>query len=65
MEHTMRLADKVAIITGATQGIGLACAQRLVSEGARVMMVDIKPEGATQPASTQRHDCEPQPPGAR
>jgi NAD(P)-dependent dehydrogenase (short-subunit alcohol dehydrogenase family) len=42
----MRLADKVAIITGATQGIGLACAQRLVSEGARVMMVDIRPEGA-------------------
>lgn len=42
----MRLANKVAIITGATQGIGLACAQRLVSEGARVMMVDIKPEGA-------------------
>lgn len=41
----MRLADKVAIVTGATQGIGLACAQRLVAEGARVMMVDIKPEG--------------------
>ena len=51
MEHTMRLADKVAIITGATQGIGLACAQRLVSEGARVMMVDIKPEGADAAAS--------------
>ena len=47
----MRLADKVAIITGATQGIGLACAQRLVSEGARVMMVDIKPEGADAAAS--------------
>ncbi len=42
----MRLANKVAIITGATQGIGLACAQRLVKEGARVMMVDVKPEGA-------------------
>lgn len=42
----MRLANKVAIITGATQGIGLACAERLVSEGARVMMVDVKPEGA-------------------
>ena len=42
----MRLANKVAIITGATQGIGLACAQRLVNEGARVMMVDVKPEGA-------------------
>lgn len=41
----MKLADKVAIVTGATQGIGLACAQRLVKEGARVMLVDIKPEG--------------------
>lgn len=42
----MRLANKVAIITGATQGIGLACAERLIKEGARVMMVDVKPEGA-------------------
>ena len=42
----MRLANKVAIITGATQGIGLACAERLLKEGARVMMVDVKPEGA-------------------
>ncbi len=41
----MKLTQKVAIVTGATQGIGLACAQRLVMEGARVMLVDIKPEG--------------------
>ena len=39
----MRLEQKVAIVTGATQGIGLACAQRLIKEGARVMLVDIKP----------------------
>jgi glucose 1-dehydrogenase len=43
----MKLLQKVAIVTGATQGIGLACAQRLVKEGARVMLVDIKPEGAS------------------
>jgi glucose 1-dehydrogenase len=42
----MKLANQVAIVTGATQGIGLACAQRLVREGARVMLVDIKPDGA-------------------
>lgn len=47
----MKLTNKVAIVTGATQGIGLACAQRLVAEGANVMLVDIKPDGA-QAAAT-------------
>jgi glucose 1-dehydrogenase len=42
----MKLAQKVAIVTGASQGIGLACAQRLVRDGARVMLVDVRPEGA-------------------
>ena len=40
----MKLHQKIAIVTGASQGIGLACAQRLVREGARVMLVDIRPE---------------------
>ena len=35
---TARLAGKVAIITGATGGIGARTAQRLVAEGARVVL---------------------------
>jgi NAD(P)-dependent dehydrogenase (short-subunit alcohol dehydrogenase family) len=35
----MRLDGKCAIVTGATQGIGLATTQRLLDEGARVVMV--------------------------
>ena len=37
----MRLKDKVAIITGAAQGIGLATAKRYASEGARVVVSDV------------------------
>ncbi|SDR52974.1 glucose 1-dehydrogenase [Rhizobiales bacterium GAS113] len=37
----MRLKDKVAVVTGAAQGIGLACAERLLAEGAKVMLSDI------------------------
>ncbi len=33
----MKLKDKVAIITGATKGIGVACAQEFAKEGARVV----------------------------
>ncbi|QOY95641.1 glucose 1-dehydrogenase [Massilia sp. UMI-21] len=47
----MRLANKTAIVTGASQGIGLACATRLVQEGARVMLVDVRPEGAQAAAA--------------
>ena len=47
----MKLQNKIAIVTGASQGIGLACAERLVREGARVMLVDIRPEGAQAAAA--------------
>ena len=37
----MRLQDRVAVITGAGSGIGLASAKRLAAEGAKVVVVDI------------------------
>lgn len=36
-----RFEGKVALVTGAASGIGLATARRLLSEGARVLMADV------------------------
>jgi NAD(P)-dependent dehydrogenase (short-subunit alcohol dehydrogenase family) len=37
----MRLENKVALVTGAAQGIGFACAQAFANEGARVVLADV------------------------
>jgi meso-butanediol dehydrogenase / (S,S)-butanediol dehydrogenase / diacetyl reductase len=42
-----RFEDKVAIVTGGARGIGAAIVQRLVAEGARVLIADV-----TAPAQT-------------
>lgn len=37
----MKLTDRIAIITGAARGIGRACAERFIAEGASVIISDI------------------------
>jgi 2-hydroxycyclohexanecarboxyl-CoA dehydrogenase len=49
-----RLAGKVAIVTGAAQGIGRAIAMRLAEEGAKIALADIQAEPAEQAASEIR-----------
>src|SRR5579863_5138736 len=39
-----RLAGKCAVVTGAANGIGLACARRLAADGAAVALADINAE---------------------
>ena len=46
----MRLAGKIAVITGAARGIGRATAERLLAEGAKVLVSDIDVERLSQTA---------------
>jgi 3-oxoacyl-[acyl-carrier protein] reductase len=50
----MRLADKVSIITGAGQGIGLATARKFAREGARVAVCDINGEAVDEAVGSLR-----------
>jgi 3-oxoacyl-[acyl-carrier protein] reductase len=50
----VRLRDRVAIITGAAQGIGRAYALRFAREGARVVVADVRHEQAVAVAA----ECE-------
>src|SRR3984885_11263198 len=44
----MKLAGKVAVITGAARGIGKACAQRFLDDGVKVVISDIDGEGLAE-----------------
>lgn len=48
---TNRLDEKVAIVTGASRGIGAAIAKSMAKEGARVVLVSRKIEGLTEVAN--------------
>ncbi|PKM92668.1 MAG: 3-oxoacyl-ACP reductase [Elusimicrobia bacterium HGW-Elusimicrobia-4] len=45
-----KLKDKVAIITGGAQGIGMAIAEKLADEGAKIVIVDVMEEAAKKTA---------------
>ena len=49
-----RLQDRVALVTGAAQGIGRAITERFVAEGAVVGMLDLKAEKAEAAAAEVR-----------
>jgi len=50
----MRLTGKIALVTGAAQGIGLACAQALAAEGAKVVLADVNADAVKKAAEALR-----------
>jgi len=50
----MRLKGKVAVVTGAAQGLGRACAQCMAAEGAKIVVSDMNAEGGESVAAAIR-----------
>lgn len=57
----MRFANKVAIVTGAASGIGLATAQKLAAEGARVVVADFNADKAAAAVQAIRRSASADP----
>ena len=36
------MTDKIALVTGGAQGIGLACAEALAADGCKIVLADVK-----------------------
>ena len=49
-QHMGRVAQKLALVTGAAQGLGAAISHKLAAEGARVLLTDINDAGVQETA---------------
>jgi glucose 1-dehydrogenase len=49
-EHKLKLKNRVAIVTGASRGIGLAIVENFIAEGAKLVMADVLDEAGAAEA---------------